>query len=180
MFVNNHYVDAKERPFRDTAAAIIDLFEDILDENNITIPDEYRQGDPDEARIYGDTYYALENSIEIILERLVATTNKYKTEYIKLVGLQDRRRKLTDEQKEEIREKREQGKSLNALAKEYNVSRTLILITVNPESKTKSDKYAKDHWRKFRQSPEHCREAVRKTRRYRQELMTSGKFAKEQ
>lgn len=75
---NSHHVGAKERPFRDTAVAIIDLFEDILDENNITIPDEYRQGDPDEARIYGDTYYALENSIEIILERLVATTNLQK------------------------------------------------------------------------------------------------------
>lgn len=105
---------------------------------------------------------------------------KYKIEYIKLVGLQDKRRKLTDEQKEEIREKREQGKTLSVLAKEYNVSRTLILNIVNPEFKAKQKKYDKDHWRKFRQSPEHCREAVRKTRRYRQELMTSGKLTKEQ
>lgn len=105
---------------------------------------------------------------------------KHESEHIKLVGLQDRRRKLTDEQKEEIREKRKQGKSLNTLAKEYNVSKKLILITVNPESKAKQEKYVKEHWREFRQSPEHCREAVRKTRRYRQELMTSGKLTKEQ
>lgn len=76
MFVNNHYVE--ETPLRSTAGAIIDLFEDILNKNDITIPDEYRQGDPDEARIYGDTYYALENSITGILERLVATTNLQK------------------------------------------------------------------------------------------------------
>lgn len=76
MFVNNHCVE--ETPLRSTAVAIIDLFEDILDKNDITIPDEYRQGDPDEARIYGDTYYALENSITGILERLVATTKLQK------------------------------------------------------------------------------------------------------
>ena len=105
---------------------------------------------------------------------------KYESEHIKLVGLLDRRRKLTDEQKEEIREKRESGKSLNMLAKEYNVSKKLILITVNPESKAKQEKYIKDHWRDFRQSQEYCTRAIRETRRYKQELMTSGKLTKEQ
>jgi hypothetical protein len=105
---------------------------------------------------------------------------KHESEHIKLVGLQDRRRKLTDEQKEEIREKREQGKSLNTLAKEYNVSKNLILITVNPESKAKKEKYVKDHWREFRQSQEYCTRATRETRRYKQELMTSGKLSKGQ
>ena len=105
---------------------------------------------------------------------------KHESEHIKLVGLQDRRRKLTDEQKEEIREKREHGKSLNTLAKEYNVSKKLILITVNPESKAKQEKYIKDHWREFRQSQEYCTRATRETRRYKQELMKSGKLTKEQ
>ena len=57
---------------RGIAATIIDLFEDLLDKNNVTISDSCRQGDPDEARIYGDTYYALEDSITRILERLVS------------------------------------------------------------------------------------------------------------
>lgn len=105
---------------------------------------------------------------------------KHESEHIKLVGLQDRRRKLTDEQKEEIREKRKQGKSLNTLAKEYNVSKKLILITVNPESKAKQEKYVKEHWREFRQSQEYCTRATRETRRYKQELMTSGKLSKGQ
>lgn len=105
---------------------------------------------------------------------------KHESEHIKLVGLQDRRRKLTDEQKEEIREKRKQGKSLNTLAKEYNVSKKLILITVNPESKAKQEKYVKEHWREFRQSQEYCTRATRETRRYKQKLMTSGKLTKEQ
>lgn len=105
---------------------------------------------------------------------------KHESEHIKLVGLQDRRRKLTDEQKEEIREKHKQGKSLNTLAKEYNVSKKLILITVNPESKAKQEKYIKDHWREFRQSQEYCTRATRETRRYKQELMISGKLTKEQ
>lgn len=69
--------------------------------------------------------------------------------HIKLVGLQDRRRKLTDEQKAEIIRLRDEGWSLRKLAKEFNVSRQLILITVNPESKVKSDKYHKDNWKNF-------------------------------
>lgn len=105
---------------------------------------------------------------------------KHEVNHIKLVGLQDRRRKLTNEQYVEIREKREQGKSLNALAKEYNVSKKLILIIVNSESKAKQEKYVKDHWREFRQSQEYCTRATRETRRYKQELMTSGKLTKEQ
>lgn len=76
MFENNHYVE--ETPLRSTAGAIIDLFEDILEKNDISIPDDYRQGDPDEARIYGDTYYALLDSITGILELLLATTKLQK------------------------------------------------------------------------------------------------------
>ena len=51
----------------DTAADIIDIFEELLDRLDITIPDEWREGEEDEARIFGDTYYELENKI---VERL--------------------------------------------------------------------------------------------------------------
>ena len=51
----------------DTADDIIDIFEELLDRFDITLPDEWREGEEDEARIFGDTYYELENKI---VERL--------------------------------------------------------------------------------------------------------------
>ena len=51
----------------DVADDIIDIFEELLDRLDITIPDKWREGEEDEARIFGDTYYELENKI---VERL--------------------------------------------------------------------------------------------------------------
>ena len=51
----------------DTADDIIDIFEELLERLDITIPDKWREGEEDEARIFGDTYYELENKI---VERL--------------------------------------------------------------------------------------------------------------
>lgn len=50
-----------------TADDIIDIFEELLDRLDITLPDKWRKGEEDEARIFGDTYYELENKI---IERL--------------------------------------------------------------------------------------------------------------
>ena len=50
-----------------TADDIIDIFEELLDRFAITLPDKWREGEEDEARIFGDTYYELENKI---IERL--------------------------------------------------------------------------------------------------------------
>ena len=50
-----------------TADDIIDIFEELLDRLDITLPDKWREGEEDEARIFGDTYYELENKI---VERL--------------------------------------------------------------------------------------------------------------
>ena len=52
---------------RPVSVKIIDLFENILDKNNISIPDEDRTGDEGEACIYGMTYYNLEENITNIL-----------------------------------------------------------------------------------------------------------------
>lgn len=58
----------------------------------------------------------------------------YKSERIKLSREQDRRVKLSDEQKDEIRHKYELGIfSQRALAREYNVSRRLISFILFPE-----------------------------------------------
>ena len=97
-------------------------------------------------------------------------------EHIKLVGLQDRRRKLTDEQKAEIIRLRDEGWSLRKLAKEFEVSTQSILFIVNPESKAKNDKYGRDNWRKFQKAKEKNAEAVRKTRLYKQELFLKGEL----
>lgn len=55
-----------------TADDIIDIFEELLDRLNITLPDKWREGEEDEARIFGDTYYELENKI---IERLRKEVN---------------------------------------------------------------------------------------------------------
>lgn len=100
----------------------------------------------------------------------------HETNHIKLVGLQDRRRKLTDEQKVEIIRLRDEGWSLMKLAKQFEVSKKLILLIVNPESKAKNDKYIKDTWREFQQTKEKRNEAIKKTRRYKQKLFLKGEL----
>ena len=70
----------------------------------------------------------------------------YKSEKIKLKGLQDRRKRLTDEQREEIRKLYGTGfYSLNDLAKKFNVSKKSILLIVNKESAEKAKQYRKDY-----------------------------------
>ena len=100
----------------------------------------------------------------------------HEVNHIKLVGLQDRRRRLTDEQKAEIIRLRDEGWSLMKLAKEFEVSKKLIFLIVNPESRAKNDKYIKDNWREFRQTKEEHNEAVKKTRHHRQELFLKGEL----
>ena len=56
-----------EENLTDIADDIIDIFEELLDRLDITLPDKWREGEEDEARIFGDTYYELENKI---VERL--------------------------------------------------------------------------------------------------------------
>ncbi len=51
--------------------AIIDEFEEFLNERNITIPDDNREGNLDEARIYGSSYYELEEHIKSCIGRWI-------------------------------------------------------------------------------------------------------------
>lgn len=53
--------------YKGIAIRILDAFEEMLEEKNITIPDDDRSGDPSEARIYGCTYANLEDEIADIL-----------------------------------------------------------------------------------------------------------------
>jgi hypothetical protein len=49
--------------------AICEVFEDLLDKHNIDIPDDDRQGSPNEGRIYGATWGDLTDKIYELLEQ---------------------------------------------------------------------------------------------------------------
>lgn len=105
----------------------------------------------------------------------------YKSEKIKLRGLQDRRKKLTDEQREVIKELYGTGcYSLNGLAKEFNVSKKSILLIVNEESAEKAKQYRKEHWKEWQRKGEEHNEAIKKTRKYKQSLMLKGELKEEE
>lgn len=101
----------------------------------------------------------------------------YKSEKIKLKGLQDRRKKLADKQRETIRELYGTGLySLNDLAKKYNVSKKTILLIVNKNSAEKAKQYRKEHWKDWQRNTEERNKAIMNTRKYKQELYKSGKL----
>ena len=101
----------------------------------------------------------------------------YKAEKIKLPEQFDRRRKLTDEQKQEIVNKYSTGfYSMNDLAKEYSVSKKTILLTVNPKSKQKSDQRIKDHWREYQRTGEERAKVIKEHRHYKHNLYKDGKI----
>lgn len=103
----------------------------------------------------------------------------YISEKIRLPEQYDRRRKLTETQKKEIKTKYETGfYSLNSLANEYSVSKKTILLIVNPESKRKNDQRIKDHWKDYQETKEERAETIRKHRHYKNELYKSGKIKK--
>lgn len=101
----------------------------------------------------------------------------YKSEKIKLNETQDRRRRLTTEQREEIKGLYGTGcYSLNDLAKRFNVSKKTILLIVNKESEEKAKQYRKEHWREWQRVGKEHNEAIKKTRKYKQELYKEGKL----
>ena len=56
---------------KEVAKDILEPFEDLLEENNISIPDEYREGDDYEARLYGATYDDLLTKVECMIIELM-------------------------------------------------------------------------------------------------------------
>lgn len=101
----------------------------------------------------------------------------YKSESIRLQGLQDRRRKLTDEQRELIKKMYSTGDwSLNKLAAQFGVSKKTILLLVNPNSADRAKEYRKENWREFQKPKEERTRATREHRRYKQALYLSGQL----
>lgn len=56
---------------REWVAAICDTVEDMLSEYDIKIPDEERNGEENEACLYGRSYDIVANSVQNILQQLV-------------------------------------------------------------------------------------------------------------
>ena len=101
----------------------------------------------------------------------------YKSEKIKLKGLQDRRKRLTDKQREEIRSLYGTGLySLNDLAKRFVVSKKTILLIVNNDSAERAKQYRKEHWKEWQRTGEEWNETVREHRKYKQDLYKEGKL----
>ncbi len=102
----------------------------------------------------------------------------YKCE-MRLSGLQDRRRKLTDEQKEEIGSVRCRKGSQRALASRYGVSRSCIQLLVNPDRAAATKQRVKEHWRDY-VDRDALTKATRDLRRYKQELYRKGELTDKQ
>lgn len=101
----------------------------------------------------------------------------YKSEKLKLAPDQDRRRKLTDEQKEEIKRIYAEGKvGQRPLAKQFGVSRSAIQLIVNPERAKAVKERAKQHWRDYKPTKEEWAAIKREHRRYKQSLYLKGEL----
>ena len=103
----------------------------------------------------------------------------YKSEKIKLSREQDRRIKLTDEQRVEIKNKYATGiYSQRKLALEYNVSRRLISFILDEEkAKIVAEQFkARRADGRYKPAKEEWAETIREHRRYKQKLYKEGKL----
>lgn len=103
----------------------------------------------------------------------------FKSEKIKLPKKYDRRIRLSDEQREEIRDKYASGLySQRSLASEYQVSRRLISFILDPEKYSKCREQFKERRKDGRYKPdkESWNKAMKEHRAYKQELFVSGKI----
>ena len=103
----------------------------------------------------------------------------YKSSKIKLSRSQDRRIKLTDEQREEIRHKYSTGLySQRALAREYGVSRRLIAFVLDDTKYQKCKEQFKERKADGRYKPDKEEQAktMREHRHYKQKLYLDGEL----
>lgn len=104
----------------------------------------------------------------------------YKSEKIKLSESQDRRRKLTKEQKEEIKAIYTTGVcGTRPLAKQFEVSRSTIQTIVNPKRAEKAKQRIKEHWRDYRPTKEEWAKTIKEHRHYKQKLYLKGELKNE-
>lgn len=105
-----------------------------------------------------------------------------KAQSIPLVGLQDRRRRLTDKQREEIRELYAKGEiGTRRLAAMFGVSRSLVMLIVSPERAQAVRDRFKAHWRDYarRRGKAYHAASVRNTRNYKYKIYKENQDRKE-
>ena len=85
----NTYSDQEPKTIklREYSVDICELFEDLLEENDITIPDDEREGEPNEARLYGTTYADLEYRVLNILNEFMNDLLKHPDANIDIMNL---------------------------------------------------------------------------------------------
>lgn len=103
----------------------------------------------------------------------------FKSEKIKIEFTEnDKRIKLTTEQKDMIRKEYATGLiSQRGLAKKYNVSRRTIFNVVNPEKYLRQlEKYKEERHSKAYYNKNKHKEYIKQHRRYKQELYKNGEI----
>ena len=102
----------------------------------------------------------------------------YKSEKIRIDNtMYDRRRKLTQEQKEEIRAIYLTGVcGQRPLARQFGVSRSTIQIIVNDEIAKRKKQYVKDNWKKYVADKEEHARVMKEHRHYKQKLYLENKI----
>ena len=103
----------------------------------------------------------------------------YKSTSMKLSREQDRRVKLSDEQKDEIKHKYSTGLySQRQLAREYNVSRRLITFVLDPEKLKRNAELLKERKADGRYKPTKKEWAaiMREHRQYKENLYRKGEL----
>lgn len=98
-----------------------------------------------------------------------------KAETLKFIGLQDRRRKLTDEQRAKILKiRQETGAGYRTIAKQFNVSRSLVRIICDPECAARVSARMAAHWREYKMTKKEKRERMRELRARKYDLYKRG------
>jgi transposase-like protein len=101
----------------------------------------------------------------------------YKSEKIPLTEEQDRRRKLTAEQKTEIVQLYATGfHSLRSLGRQFGVDKSCIAIIVNPDRAKAVSQRIKEHWQDYVPTREEHAEIMREHRHYKQGLYLKGEL----
>lgn len=101
----------------------------------------------------------------------------FKSEKLPL-GKYDRRVKLNDVQRDEIKELRKQGLSYAKIAKQYNVSKSLIIMVCNPDIAERNRLAFIERSREGRYKPnkEEWAATMREHRQYKEKLHKDGKI----
>lgn len=101
----------------------------------------------------------------------------FKSEKLPL-GKYDRRVKLNNVQRDEIKELRKQGLSYAKIAKQYDVSKSLIILVCNPDIAERNRLAFIERSREGRYKPdkEEWAATMREHRRYKEKLHKEGKI----